>query len=108
MEGCITRAFYCPVHKHEVDFVYVWGSTNKQFMVKKIRYYEIRHIVPHLITATQRDDHMEVTVNCCVMGCGTMYNNTTGKYSFKLRKYKMSFKDWNALLMFKNTGYEIF
>ena len=108
MEGYITRAWHCPYHKHEIDYVYVFGSTNG-FKQEKIIYYESGGITPHLITATQRDDHMEIEVNCCVIGCGVLYDNNSGEFTFKnVRKYKLSFKDWNALLFFTDTGYKIF
>ena len=107
----ITRAFHCNKPHEEEQTVLIYGTTNG-LRERRIKYYTIDNITPHIIIAVQKSGHMEINVACCVYGCGVKWKNedniSAGVQYLNLRRYEMSNKDWNSLLFFKNTNYEIF
>ena len=85
--------------------------------------YKVHHLLsvpisgftPHVFAYAQpstRKNHFVVSSVCCIDGCGVSLtkNNLTGQYNIKfdyISYNEMTFKSYNALRKFSDTGYEV-
>ncbi len=117
----MTRTGYCENcashNRPRVDQYYiVYGSTSKRLEARQARIYQscVRGYVPHVLTKIKEADGAVVYYSSCSMiGCGyTVVQDPEfpEKQMFPvLRRQKLvaSEADWNALINFKDTDYEI-
>ena len=116
----ICRPFYCPQCeslRRPLDEYYfvVFGHDSQTFFIHKARYKGIKWITPSIIffDGKQDDTHKEILVACGVVGCGVEIFQTGDKeYPYdinikKVRLYKITHADYNALLGYKDETYKL-
>ena len=116
MADLISRPFYCPDHKiHDKATHYVvWGGTRQKLILYKIEWNVKNGITPHLISwgGLVRDNKfMAIEISCGIVGCGIELKEAEDKTKTpvfkKVQSLELPLKEWNALVMFRNTNYEL-
>lgn len=126
----MTRVHFCPsCRKHErpkeSDYFALWGGTTEDFYILQPQYklYAREYgYTPHLVELVKSKKVngkmcCEYTARCLVHGCGIFIevandgdpdNPTVTVYEMgRAHRYIVPLKEWNALVTFKDTGYEL-
>jgi hypothetical protein len=116
MADLISRPFYCPNHKiHDKATHYVvWGGTRQKLILYKIEWNVKNGMTPHLIVwkgLVKENKFMSINISCGVLGCGvSLKKEEDDSYTpvfNKIQSTELPLKEWNALVMFRNTNYEL-
>lgn len=114
MSGFMTRPFYCSCHEvHEQATHYiVWGGERQTLLYYPIEEPIIDNITPHIVSYVKYEEQIvPIAVTCGIVGCGVRLQNendiSLGIVIQDVRNIKMPKKEFDALVNFKYTGYEI-
>lgn len=112
MSGFITRPFYCEHHHKKAKQYVVWGGERQTLIVYSMELYPIEHITPHIVSYKGLvDGKMAIAITCGVIGCGIDYKDPEdvqqGIIFNDIRTFVIPENDWDALVTFKFTGYEL-
>jgi len=112
MSGFLTRPFHCPHYHRKAKRYVVWGGTRQSLIIYSMELYPIGHITPHLVSYGEfKDGNMPIAVTCGVLGCGIELKDpddlSQGIIFKRVDNYVLPHKEWNALVLFRNTGYEL-
>lgn len=117
MKTTITRCGFCetcfynnrPTRK---DYFAVKGGKTNKYYVHKVDSPHKAGYVPMIFTLEKSDTkYVYFSQVCSICGCGLelQYDAQDKAYInvLTVTHSKMSIKDWNALVMFKDTGYRL-
>ena len=114
MKNLLTRSFYCPDHSNHVFAkYYIAFAGTRQFLFPYVIEMRIlQDITPHIISFNEEvDGKYPIIVSCGIVGCGVELNNihdiTEGMTIIKANHFLLDKKDFEAMINFKNTGYEL-
>lgn len=115
MSGFMTRPFYCNCHEihDEATHYIVWGGTRQSLIYYPIEEPIVDNITPHIVSYVEYNkDIIPISVTCGIVGCGVRLkdpdNIAMGIVIQDVRNIKIPLKEFNALVNFKNTNYELF
>lgn len=116
----ICRPFSCPLceqlHRPITEYYFVvYGHEHQTFFVNKAKYHGVNGITPHIIMydGKQDDTHKEILVVCGIVGCGiNIYESNDPEYPYdielkKVRVYKITHADYQALIDYRDNDYKI-
>jgi len=107
----VTRPFYCPEHRNHLRAKYyiAFGGTRQLLFPYVIEMRIIRNITPHIIS--YEDGKHNIIVSCGIVGCGIEMKNIKdireGITIMEAHYFLFDKKNFDALINFKNTGYEL-
>lgn len=112
----ITRVGFCPVcnqadrPKTNNSYI-VFGARSNSFIGKTALRNAVRGFTPHIYEFNRLIDKVVYySKTCCMCGCGA-YKSKDEKLIYlddeKSEECYTSLNNWNSLVMFKNTGFEI-
>jgi len=108
MKNFISRPFVCDKSHALAKHKAVWGTSSQCFHIENI-YGRIKdHITPHIISWKQQPGKILVTATCGIIGCGCRYDADKKRLIItNIKNFEFPIREWNALVGFKNTGFEL-
>ena len=109
----ITRPFYCNNHEahRKASYHVVWGTSRQSLVVYSIKNRIICNITPHIVSFKKVVyGHVPIAITCGIDQCGVDIYRENGILKIDILDVKtlvLEAREFQALLKFKNTGYEI-
>lgn len=107
MENIISRPFHCDKNHYGMKQKALWGTNSQQFIITPI-YGRIKGgITPHIISWKAKEGKVYATLTCGIIGCGCELKDNRKLVIKHVSKKVFEIPKWNALILFKDTGFEI-
>lgn len=117
----ITRVWYCPFcekkGRPELDDLFVViGRTQEKFQVHKAIMHTNRFhkgYTPHLVQILKYDrlrSTVKISITCAMNHCGLHLEKVDDGYDIyfdKVTEMEVPLKEWNKIVQFTDTGYEL-
>ena len=110
MKNYISRPFFCDKSHNGATHKIVWGTDSQLFHYERIKGVIKENITPHIIKYKSVSGKIKLELTCGIVGCGCEVIKTENTHKLILKDVKKKIwspKKWNALVNFKNTGYEV-
>lgn len=114
----LTRLGYCEqcskAHRPKTNQIFIaFGAKSQTFFGEIALHSALKGMTPHIYEFHKLiDGTVHFFKICCMVGCGTKLIDENGKkfvvtVDEKWESGCMPLKDWNALVLFKDTGFRI-